>query len=279
MKQILLLGLVGIVMVGLFQLGAMTTEITLNDELTIAKAEITAQAGALVFHSEQRRDDFINSHRAFVFKVVNQGGTSGGTGFLVKAPSGRVFLMTNAHVCEVAKNNHVYVTNDSITFYAKVAATYASHDLCLIDVPVQYGLEVAPAVRNTQNIFIIGHPLLEPLATTKGQISGELMINVVVGPDEGNCKGEGYFPVKKSTRINAQILPFDKDRSALDGLFGFGLCVRRLTANPVTAKIHPGNSGSPVLNAIGQVVGVAFAGGERDYIIPLRYVQQFLVGR
>ena len=72
------------------------------------------------------------------------------------------------------------------------------------------------------------------------------------------------------------------DAGPLGAMFGVvNICVRTLDSQPVTASIYPGNSGSPVFNKYGNVVGVAFASNEfsRGYIIPLSFVVNFLEGK
>lgn len=236
-------GIIGLIVIGVILLGLALT-------------------GTLVVKGEQLRDDYINSNRSKVVELTNLEMTSGGTGFYVKAPSGKSYILTNAHICGLANNSRILVNK---WYTAPVLAVYKTHDLCLIGNPLMVtGLNVAQSVRNAENIYIIGHPYLDPLSTTKGQISGEMDIQLLIQDDK--CDG----PNDKLIVIDDPLLRI---------FLGPQVCIRTLRSIPVTANILPGNSGSPVLNVWGSVVGVAFAGREgsgRGYTVPLNEVQKFL---
>ncbi len=57
------------------------------------------------------------------------------------------------------------------------------------------------------------------------------------------------------------------------------ICLRQLKSILTTLGIYPGNSGSPVVNKYGNLVGVVFAGNNQTnygYVIPLKQVREFL---
>ena len=57
-------------------------------------------------------------------------------------------------------------------------------------------------------------------------------------------------------------------------------CIRKYRSYSTTAVAYPGNSGSPVVNRYGNVIGVLFAGSsqqERDnYVVPLAELKRVL---
>jgi serine protease Do len=169
---------------------------------------------------------------ASVVALLGFGG--GGTGFVVQAPSGKSFILTNRHVCEadvlaVAEERLGY------SFLVEVVEISEKSDLCLIKAgPLSRGLALAEKMPEQMDpIHIVGYGLLMGKTYTNGHYVGRI---------------------------------------------GSGLGVR----NPAyaTASILPGNSGSPVFNEEGLVVGVAFAShpdlDNRVVMVPLEDIKEFL---
>ena len=221
-------------------------------------------------HQEQNQDDYINDKvGTHVVEIRDpQGVRGGGTGFFVNTPGGNTFILTNNHVCGLALDNTLMIDSE---YFATIVAHSPDHDLCLVSNPLnESGINVAKSSRDGQDIYIIGHPLLEPLAEIKGQISGTMIASILMGYNIP-CDG------KDERKLMA-------DPNSILAAFGIeSACVRDYEAQATTANILPGNSGSPVVDSNGNCVGVAFAGREdgpgRGYIVPLSYIQKFLSGK
>lgn len=217
-------------------------------------------------NEEQRESDFINEEAGTKVVMLQDpiGESHGGTGFFVTTPTKNTYILTNNHVCELAANNILLVDGE---YYASVIAHSPDHDLCLVSNPLNFdGISVAKTSRDGQDIFIVGHPLLEPKALVKGEISGQMFIDIITGKNRTCTKNEEEFKAEPDSLLAA---------------FGItNICLRHYDSQATTVNILPGNSGSPVLNHEGQLVGVAFAGREdgpgRGYIVPLKYIQKFL---
>jgi S1-C subfamily serine protease len=235
----------------------------LNSFLLILLIFITALFG------EQTHNDYLNTKRADIVMLTNLERTSGGTGFYVKTPSGKIVTMTNGHVCRLATNGIIILDDGNIREPVSVLAQYENNDLCIVEAPrsITSGLSVARSVREGEDIYILGHPMLEPKSLVKGQISGKALVSILQN-GELSCLGKTYKKIPPNPNDILSIL-----------LHIEFLCVRTTEAVYVTANILPGNSGSPVLNMWGHVVGVAFAGtpgSARGLIVPLSDVKEFL---
>lgn len=220
----------------------------------------------------QLHNDYLNLKRTSIVKLTSADGTSGGTGFYVKTPSGKIVTMTNGHVCRLATDGIILSDDGRIKAPVKVIAQYEDNDLCIVAAPdkIKSGLSVAGSVREGEDVYVLGHPLLMPKTLVAGEVSGGVLAEILQGINMP-CEGKTY----------KKIIPDPNDFAAL--IFGVQwYCVRTTQATIVTANILPGNSGSPVLDVFGHVVGVAFAGQpgtSRGLIVPLDDVKNFLNGR
>lgn len=196
-----------------------------------------------------------------IVKITDEEETGGGTGFVVKLNGDQTAIVSNEHVCGDADIVYIHDDKGNKTPRA-VIKTDRTHDLCLIggiDAPA-LDLAVKQPVR-FQPLRIMGHPFLKPLAPTNGVFTGRVLGKFLEAPTQnGDCNSGA-----KKTQI--------------DTLFGPMLaCVRTEDLRTTTIPIGPGNSGSPVLNNAGEVVGVAnsSAGDGQANFIPLEYLREFL---
>ena len=117
----------------------------------------------IIYNTDQIKDDLLNSNRKYVTKLTNIEQTHGGTGFYIQTPSGRVMTLTNGHVCRLAMNGALVSSTESDVDVLYVDSQYEDNDLCLLNAPVGVkGLKLASSVRDLENVYVIGHPLLEP---------------------------------------------------------------------------------------------------------------------
>ena len=56
---------------------------------------------------------------------------SGGTGFQIKAPSGKQYILTNAHICQIADSLYAKTQSGKISV-VDVIKIYPHHDLCIM---------------------------------------------------------------------------------------------------------------------------------------------------
>lgn len=198
---------------------------------------------------------------------------TGGTGFLIKAPSGSVYVLTNHHVCESSTNGKMLALLPEKLAPRRILLTILEMteetDLCLLTpVPGRKAFTLADAFDETDtNVFAIGHPYLLPNTFSQGVTQGYSEVNII-----------DYYMAKEGPQSKCE-----GKRQRLEHIFSFftgpaDVCVSRTDSVQTTMLVKPGNSGSPVFSLDGQVVGVVFAssGTGSGYYIPLEDVKAFL---
>jgi hypothetical protein len=164
----------------------------------------------------------------------------GGTGFLLDLGNESI-IMTNRHVCEgVGQYGKVDVHfSKPVKRVTLEYRIFSLHDLCIITPPkdLKGGLKLALNTYPRQNAYIVGHPRLLPIQMAEGFIESEDIFGVM-----------------------------DHDGS-----------ITNITGVRIKVDSHPGNSGSPILNSDGEVIGVLFAGSPiHSVMVPLYMVKLFI---
>lgn len=174
-------------------------------------------------------------------------GMGGGTGFLVKAKSGKVVLITNDHICHPSKTGtlDVYQDGDTVAKSMKIIKTYPELDLCVVEAPrTDKYLEVDNSYGQIPTwAYVVGHPKLLPITITEGVTGPATVIKVAV-EDE-------YCDQKLSHVERREVMTFFGPVQA---------CVAAFKVRYTSARIFGGNSGSPVIDNSGRVIGVISLG-------------------
>lgn len=195
--------------------------------------------------------DYIQKHVGNnVVMIKNPEGSKlkgSGTGFEVQSPSGNVYTVTNAHVCELQNGGYILVEekmNSGRYIPKRVIEVYEENDLCLVEgLPGYSGLSLAKTADLGELAWAVGYPYGQGLNITQGHIKQYADVYVA---DESTpldkCVGNG------------------KKRTVFD-LFFFQMevCLIQRHALQTNVIIYPGNSGSPLVNVYGNVIGVIFA--------------------
>lgn len=199
---------------------------------------------------------------------------TGGTGFVVQADSGTSYLLTNAHVCRLAEQGMLVARGDDtvpIAFVNIVEISTVS-DLCLLtSIPDITGLKLASDQGFGEQLTTIGHPYLESLTHSLGFATNRQRITLALAQNitQWQCESE-YYGV------------YFANYEEVTSLGILGTCYKVYNAIRTSMVIYPGNSGSPVVNMWGHVVGVLFASDNYNnygYIVPLQDISNFLKDR
>jgi S1-C subfamily serine protease len=167
--------------------------------------------------------------------------TASGTGFFVDPKDGLV--LTNNHVIRDATSVEVSLPGNERTYQAQIVGADTSADIAVLRISPVPGTHSAP----------IGN---------SGAVSvGSTVVAL------GNRAGAGGPPVLAAGVISAT----GRTIAAADGASGFTETLHNMLQT--TAKIQPGDSGGPLADSAGVVIGVDTAAGtggaEAGYAIPI----------
>lgn len=190
-----------------------------------------------------------------------------GTGFEIKAQSGKVYTVTNAHVCGLANSNGIIMVEEKRSnrlIPRRVLEVYNDNDLCLVEGLEGYsGLDTASGYERGEPVWAVGYPLGGMMNISNGRIKGEQDVYILA---EDVSQDKCVAPKYKKIQYNLFGLTFD-------------LCAVVRHAIDSDVVIYPGNSGSPLVNIYGNVVGVVFAADQRTNwgsSVPLRDLNKLL---
>lgn len=221
---------------------------------------VTATIAALLFFAWPT-DKTVTS----AVMITKASGRSGGSGVVIANSPNESTVLTNKHVCQLAKTGGVVKTFNDKVFQVSKILEYKDHDLCLVEVKADLGSSVTVAQsppKSHGKAIISGHPALLPNVVSSGHFSSRQSIEVFTG-----------------TRACTEEDMKDEAVGMLCLFFGNLPVIERYDSQLVTALIMAGSSGSGVFNGNGELNGLVFAGaGDLSFafIVPHEYVTAFL---
>lgn len=167
-----------------------------------------------------------------------------GSGFIVD-PSG--LIVTNQHVVANRAVEYKVITHDGREYDVKNIATDDANDIALLEVEAD-GL---PALELGDSDSVVVGQTVIAIGTPLGEYAGSVTKGVVSGLDRSVKTGSQSF---------------------------FGTAKTYEDVIQTDASVNPGNSGGPLLNTVGEVVGVNFAttsGADNiSFALPINRVKQ-----
>lgn len=167
--------------------------------------------------------------------------TASGTGFIFDGPA--AFVLTNNHVIRDATSVTAKLTSTGKTYKARIVGADVSADIAVLQLQGASGLTAAPL--GDSDTVALGSPVLA----------------------FGNQDGHDGSPTTAAGIVNS----LDRTIQADDGANGFTETLHGMLQT--SAQIEPGDSGGPLADAAGAVVGVDTAAGTGTaavgYAIPI----------
>lgn len=216
---------------------------------------------AMVLFGGSIRDNYYrNDVGDAVVRIYSMQKNGAGTGFHVKLKSGELAILTNKHVCDMGdpKNKMVIIEKNGEEIPRRVLERYEHHDLCLVEALSENEdyIDIASDSSEGEDLVIIGHPGARDLTLAHGEFIGKKVIMLQSEiTDPSQCQGE----------VAQFFLSY--------------VCMEAFSSHAISAIAYGGNSGSPVVNKYGNVIGVLFAGSNQptdSYMVPLKYIKDFL---
>jgi S1-C subfamily serine protease len=201
-----------------------------------------------------------------VVQVLRPDLRGGGTGFAVKADSGDEYIATNHHVCNAAENGWVVIKRDGKEgTFKRVIYKDSKADLCLIQGDKRLApLTIGSDPEKGDLHYIVGHPGLRQLTISKGEFIGFDIVRLL---DQVKTRGECRGLVQELSKLGQLMYGVEF------------VCIRSYKSYASTAIAFGGNSGSPVVNKYGNVIGILFAGTNQvtdSYLVPVYELRRVL---
>ena len=174
------------------------------------------------------------------FKVLLMDNNNYATGFYIKF-EGKTFIVTNKHVCDFHQKVYKHNFIQFDNYIGEIIKISDVHDLCLVTSNRTDGLELSDTpAMPLDHITLIGFPRGMDKVIREGRVISYIDIFAGWLGDSG------------------------KDVESIQ----------------ISTTSYGRNSGSPVLNSSGKVIGVLFAGSPayhtEGWVVPLSYLTNFL---
>lgn len=199
---------------------------------------------------------------------VSPNGRGGGTGFSMEGASGELYIVTNEHVCSPSKDGYVYVSSDrGFTSRREIVHIDKIHDICLVKGDKRLpALDLASKPSKGDSHYVIGHPGGRYLTISKGEYIGNSIIQLIDNT------------AKTPKQCNGTLIELNPIEQFFYGVKF--ICLKSMTTYASSAIAYGGNSGSPAVNAWGNVIGILFAGSREqntdNHLVPLHELQRVI---
>lgn len=253
-----------------------------------------------VLNAPTLHSKFLRAHvGAHVYKIMFDASIpGGGTGFAIQGPSGQSYIVTNSHVCDgvldaaketkanLGPNELLVVDQEGFAMKRRVLEISNKTDLCLIEgLPGETGLSMGSESDIGDLVTSVGHPHLEPLTLSSGEVINKRDLQIPVYVMKGEDEELNAMTQAQDGKCDAPKNKIEEQQVMMMSNSGITIAKIKIcttvtkNAYQTNMTMYPGNSGSPVVDKLGRVIGVAFAIDGRTnygYIVNLKDLKAFL---
>lgn len=177
------------------------------------------------------------------FKVVRvDDHERGGTGFFVRRSNGALAGITNAHICKSEPYMHLLIADK--VHQVRIIQRDENLDLCQFFTPkninlLYKGLPLSRKVKLGQTATVYGFQYLLHANPSHGYVASKEVVEMPYEP-KGKVCHDGSKPIETLSAFGVVLM-----------------CYKELPVYMTTLRIFPGNSGSPIADAYGKIIGIA----------------------
>lgn len=191
------------------------------------------------------------------------------TAFSVVASSGKIYTLTAKHCDLIVDKNGLVTLFDSkgqITVI-KLVAEDSKSDLLLLTSQSKTGLKLAEKSYTNQRIFTVSYNTDATDHRLDGELLNPLRVEIII------FEVKSAFDMARCTQHTNSFIATEERENSKSAV----ICYQSLIENISTLKVVEGNSGSPVTNLYGELVGVVSAIDDKiSTLVTPKDIKEFL---
>jgi len=151
-----------------------------------------------------------------------------GSGFVVDSSG---LIVTNQHVVSDTNADYTVITEDGEEYQVREILRDDFNDIAIVKVTLEKGEELSPLTLGDSDSLLVGQNVIA-IGTPLGEYAGSATTGIISGLERSVTASSGWFGSTAKTYEN--VIQTD-------------------------AAVNPGNSGGPLINSLGEVIGINFA--------------------
>ena len=151
-----------------------------------------------------------------------------GSGFVVDSSG---LIVTNQHVVSDTTADYMVITEDGKEYTVEEIIRDDFYDVAIVKIVLEKGQELPALTLGDSDSLLVGQNVIA-IGTPLGEYAGSATTGIISGLDRSVAASSGWFG--STAKTYEDVIQTD-------------------------AAINPGNSGGPLINSLGEVIGINFA--------------------